>query len=61
MLKQLSLSQLSNIRTVNIFEEIVDFKNALALTLLVALVFGANYHYFTVSFDNFALVAHGLY
>lgn len=33
----------------------------LALTLLMALVLGANHHHFAVSFDDFALVAHGLY
>ena len=32
-----------------------------ALSLLMALVFGTNYHYFSVSFDYFALVAHRFY
>ena len=31
------------------------------VTLLMAFIFRANYHYFAVSFNNFALVAHGLY
>jgi hypothetical protein len=33
----------------------------LALTLLMALVFGTDDHNLAVSFDNFALVAHRLY
>ena len=33
----------------------------LALTLLVALILRANNHYFAVSFDNFAFIAHRLY
>ena len=33
----------------------------LALTLLVALVLGTNNHYFAVSFDNFAFIAHRFY
>ena len=35
--------------------------DSLTLSLLMALVLGADDHYFAVSFDNFALVAHGLY
>ena len=34
---------------------------ALALPLLMALVLGTDDHYFAVSFDDFALVAHRLY
>lgn len=33
----------------------------LALSLLMAFVLGANNHDFAVSFDDFALIAHGFY
>ena len=33
----------------------------LALSLFMALVFGTDNHYFTVSFNNFALIAHRFY
>ena len=33
----------------------------LTLALLVALILRANYHYFAVSFDNLAFVAHRFY
>lgn len=36
-------------------------KQFLALSLLMALVFGTNYHNFSVSFNDFAFVAHRLY
>jgi len=38
-----------------------NFTGFLALSLFVALALGANYHYSTVSFDYFALIAHRLY
>ena len=36
-------------------------KIQLTLSLLVALALGADNHYSTVSFDNFALIAHRFY
>ena len=36
-------------------------KRFLALSLLMALVFGTNYHHFAVSLDDLALIAHGFY
>ncbi len=36
-------------------------KRFLALSLLMALVFGTNYHNFSVSLNDFALIAHRLY
>ena len=53
-----------------VFSETVNFilahrprlvKRFSALSLLMALIFGTNYHYFPVSLDNLALVAHGFY
>ena len=38
-----------------------DVKHFLALSLLMALTFWANYHNSAISFDNFALIAHRFY
>lgn len=39
----------------------IHVKRFSALSLLMTLVFGTNYHYFSVSLDYLALIAHGFY
>ena len=63
------LNQLSKLRHFNIISHhfllcqaiFGNFLIFLALSLFMALALGANYHNSTVSFDNFALIAHRFY